>query len=62
MKKRLNILKSHIKDNRADTSMEKVILIAVAFVIGGLIVGAVIYGLDAYYSAGTSSKIDDILD
>lgn len=41
--------------------MERVILIAVAFVIGGLIVGAVIYGLDAHYSSGTSSRIDDIL-
>lgn len=42
--------------------MERVILIAVAFVIGGLIVGAVIYGLDAHYGSGTSSRIDDILD
>lgn len=58
----MKLLKQHLSDNHADTHMERMIGIAIAFVAGGLLVLGIISALDNHYATGLNSNIHSYLD
>jgi hypothetical protein len=58
----MKFLKQLLSDNSADLNMERMITIAIAFVAGGLLIGAILYALDAHYATGLDSNIHGYLD
>ena len=58
----MKLLKQHLKDNSGDLHMERVIVIAIAFVIGALLVAAVLYGVKTHFGAGIRDYIGDYLN
>ncbi len=61
MKKKIKALINTMKDNSGDTNIQKLILILIAFVAGGLLVTAIIFALGAHYGSGTGNMINDIM-
>lgn len=61
VKTRIKALVRELKSNSGDTNIQKLILILIAFVAGGLLVTAIIFALEAHYGSGTSNLIDDIM-
>lgn len=58
----MKLLKEHLFDNHADTHMERMIGIAIAFIAGGLLVLGIMSALDQHYATGLDSNIHSYLD
>lgn len=58
----MKLLKQHLFDNHADTHMERMIGIAIAFVAGGLLVLGIMSALEQHYAPGIDSNIHSYLD
>lgn len=61
VKTRIKALVRELKSNSGDTNLQKLILILIAFVAGGLLVTAIIFALGAHYGSGTGNMINDIM-
>ncbi len=60
--KLLNKIKSHLRDNSGDTNLQMVILIAIAFVVGAIIIAAIFAIINANFEPGMTHKIKSWLD
>lgn len=58
----MKFLKELLSDNRADLHMERMIGVVIAFVAGGLLIGAILYALSSHYAAGLDSNIHGYLN
>ena len=61
MSKIKSIISSQLRDNHGDEHISRTILIAIAFVAGGILLAAVFYAVVKYYPGGIGDRISDIL-
>lgn len=55
-------IKEILCDNRADMNMERMIIITIAFVGGGLLIAAIWSALSTHFPSGIDVNIHDYLD
>lgn len=56
-----NILTEHLKDNSGSANMNALVIIAIAFVAGALLISAVVYAIRSYYKDGMKNIVNDIM-
>lgn len=54
-------IKEILCDNRADMNMERMIIIVIAFVCGGLLIAAIWTALSTHFPSGIDTNIHDYL-
>lgn len=57
-----NKIKAHLSDDTAEMNLQMVILIAIAFIVGAIVIGAIIAVINSGYKPGMTSKIRSWLD
>ena len=55
------ILSEHLKNNSGEGNMNAIIIIAIAFVAGTLLIVAVVSAIKGYYNNGVNDIINDIM-
>ena len=54
-------IRDHLKDNTGDVNMQKMIIIATLFILGALLITAVVVAIDNSYEDGIKGIIHDIM-
>jgi hypothetical protein len=55
----MKLIKQQLSDNSAEVHMERMVVIAIAFIAGALMVAAVWFALSKYFPEGMESNIHD---